>query len=71
MAKRATYGEVMASLEHRKDERDWRINIVSVSCRKNYFEFEELVKEGLYEGYEFPYFADPVAQKIIEKLTKK
>ncbi len=72
MRKRTTQGQNVAEWERKKDEkdeRDWQNLVEGAIDREDYLWLEELIIDGLREGYEIPDVSDPVAQSIIERYS--
>jgi len=69
MARDSTYGERMVDWEREKDERDWKNALRNALAVQNYKRIEELVEEGLVEGYYFSYVDDPRVLELIHKYS--
>ena len=54
MAKKATYGENMASIEEANDIRYFRKRLEKAIDSGDSSQLKELVKEGIYNGYDLP-----------------
>lgn len=70
MARDSTYGKRMVDWERKNDERDWKNAFRNALAVRNYERIEELVKEGIAEGYYFSYVNDPRVLELIQKYSK-
>ena len=53
---RTTYGQRMSDWERQQDETYWKRRFQNAQDRSDYTEIEDLLKEAIYDGYEFLVF---------------
>ena len=70
MTRRQTYGERMSDWERQQDERHWRNRLEKAISSKNYDEINELIQDGVYEGYDIPLIDDPKVVELLRKYQK-
>lgn len=71
MTRDSTYGENMARWERDEDERYWKQSFQRAIDDHDFEQLEELIIEGLEDGYDFPYVCDSHVLALIRKHQTK